>query len=710
MRNNRVVERNYTIAKTDNQIIGHIGFDSSVDLDFSTSKTILITGANSYIGDSFRIYANNKYPNLKIDVVDMIDESWRQKDFSKYDIVYHVAGIAHSDVSNVDDTLRELYYKINTDLAIEVCEKSKKEGVHEFIFMSSMIIYGDSLPYKNKRIIDKHTVPNASNFYGDSKLQADVAVRDYATDNFKVIVIRPPMVYGKNSKGNYRKLANIAKRVSIFPYVENFRSMIHIDNLCEFISQVMLIKKIEPNAVVLFPQNSEWSNTCEMVKEISVCNGKKMLTIGSIFAKMAISICSSIPGKIGNLTNKAFGNSCYDHKISEYTGISYQVVSLKESIKITETDEMNKSKKLCIVNCFDTYEHRVDLLYDYFKRIDANVKVLTSDFKHIEKVKRNDNKKDFEFISSIPYYKNLSVKRLFSHYAISKKIFKIVDKENYDLLWVFLPPNSFAKGAASYKKNHKNTKLVFDLIDLWPETMPISKYKSCFPFSYWRTLRDKYLNSADEIVTECNLYQSVLPKCIDRKKIHTIYLAREVKTTNQKLNLPDDRIALCYLGSINNIIDISSIEKLIVGLTKFKSVEIHIVGDGEKREIFIDACKTAGAKVIYHGKIYDTDEKQKVFNSCHYGLNFMKDSVFVGLTMKSIDYFEAGLPIINNIHGDTWDIVEKTLIGFNFSNSTDYESVCNYDLSIREKVRKYFIANFSVEKFKKDISNIGGLL
>lgn len=120
-----------------------------------------------------------------------------EKDFSGYDIVYHVAGIAHADVGSVDEATKADYYAVNTDLAVEVCEKAKEEGVKQFVFMSSMIIYGDSAPYGRKKIVDGHTVPVAANFYGDSKLQADVAVRDLADDKFKVIVIRPPMIYGK---------------------------------------------------------------------------------------------------------------------------------------------------------------------------------------------------------------------------------------------------------------------------------------------------------------------------------------------------------------------------------------------------------------------------------------------------------------------------------------------------------------------------------
>ena len=225
-------------------------------------KNILITGAGSYIGESFIAYAKENYPgNFKIDTIDMIDGTWRDYDFSQYDIVYHVAGIAHADVGNVDDETKEKYYAVNTDLAVEVCEKAKAEGVKEFIFMSSMIVYGDSAPYGESKIVNEQTVPHAANFYGDSKLQADVAVRALADERFRVLVLRPPMIYGRNSKGNYPMLAKLAKKLPVFPEVDNQRSMLHIDNLCEFLCQIMLVKDVKENAVVLIPQNAEWTKT-----------------------------------------------------------------------------------------------------------------------------------------------------------------------------------------------------------------------------------------------------------------------------------------------------------------------------------------------------------------------------------------------------------------------------------------------------------------
>lgn len=326
--------RNYTEGKSAEQLIGHIGFCGPVEVDTSSVKKVLITGAGSYIGETFRAYAGKHYPSLSISSIDMLDGSWKKAGFSSYDIVYHVAGIAHADVGNVSEETKEKYYKVNTDLAVEVCKKAKAEGVKEFIFMSSMIVYGDSAPFGVKKVVDEHTVPHPANFYGDSKLQADVAVRDLADDKFKVSVLRPPMIYGRGSKGNYPTLAKLAKKLPVFPDVDNERSMLHIDNLCEFLCQIMLVKEVKENAVVLIPQNAEWTKTSEMVREIGEVCGKKVRIVGIL--NPAVWLGSKVPGKIGGLVNKAFGNSAYKQNISAYEGIDYQKVDLKESIRRTE--------------------------------------------------------------------------------------------------------------------------------------------------------------------------------------------------------------------------------------------------------------------------------------------------------------------------------------------------------------------------------------
>lgn len=294
-------------------------------------KKVLITGANSYIGQSFEKYANENYEDyFEIETIDMLNPLWRKMNFSEYDSVFHVAGLAHADVGNVSEEIKKKYYAVNTDLAIEVAKKSKEDGVRQFVFMSSMIIYGESAGYGKKKVITKETTPHPANFYGDSKWQADKGVRQLADSQFEVAVLRPPMIYGKGSKGNYPMLSKLAKTLPVFPDIDNQRSMLHIDNLCEFLCEIMLMNL----GGIFMPQNKEYTKTSDMVQKIAEISGKKIWKTRLLVPFVYIG--SKIPGKISGLTNKAFGNMVYDQTLSRYDGIEYQVVDLYESIRRTE--------------------------------------------------------------------------------------------------------------------------------------------------------------------------------------------------------------------------------------------------------------------------------------------------------------------------------------------------------------------------------------
>lgn len=293
-------------------------------------KRVLITGAHSFVGTNFEKYVAEHYASdLAIDTIDMKDGSWKSRDFGEFDIVYHVAGLAHADVGNVSEETKKKYYAINTDLAIETCKKAKADGVKQFVFMSSAIVYGDSAPYGTSKRITKDTEPSPANFYGDSKWQADKGVRELGSDDFTVTVLRPPMIYGKDSKGNYPMLSRMAKKLPIFPDVKNERSMLYIENLCEFLAQVM----IRGLGGAYWPQNAEYSRTSEMVKMIAEVCGHKILVFKAF--NWVVGLAKIIPGKISDLANKAFGNLSYDQSMSQYD-FKYQIVSLKESIVRTE--------------------------------------------------------------------------------------------------------------------------------------------------------------------------------------------------------------------------------------------------------------------------------------------------------------------------------------------------------------------------------------
>ena len=288
-------------------------------------KRVLVTGVNSYIGNAFRSYMEQYPEEAVVDGISVRNDSWKTLDFSGYDCVFDVAGIAHADTGHVSEEVKKRYYAVNCDLTVALAQKAKEEGVRQFIFMSSAIVYGDSAPIGFQRMITRDTPPAPADFYGDSKLQAEKGILPLADDHFKIAVLRPPMIYGKGSKGNYPVLSKMAQKLPAFPKVENCRSMLYIGNLVEF---VRLVIKNEESGF-FFPQNGQYSNTSQLVQMIAEAHGKHIILVGG--CTVPLRLLSQATG----LVNKAFGSLAYDMSMSEYKE-NYRRFSLEESIRLTE--------------------------------------------------------------------------------------------------------------------------------------------------------------------------------------------------------------------------------------------------------------------------------------------------------------------------------------------------------------------------------------
>ncbi len=273
-------------------------------------KRILVTGKNSYIGDNFTQWMNQWPDNYQVIQESLIGQAWKQSDWSSYEVVLHVAGLAHN---SADPQLKDQYYRINRDLTIEAAKKAKEAGVKQFIFMSSIIVFGSKVSR-----ITKETLPNPDNFYGDSKLQAEQGLEELIDEDFKVAIIRPPMVYGPGSKGNFPKLVKIAKFTPIFPDYNNKRSMIYIDNLMAVLKEVV----DQDGWGYIHPQNKEYVKTSEMVKLIGQAANHKIY-----FLRWFNPVIQAMMG-IG-LINKVFGDLYYEEHIDHIT----DTVSLEESIR-----------------------------------------------------------------------------------------------------------------------------------------------------------------------------------------------------------------------------------------------------------------------------------------------------------------------------------------------------------------------------------------
>ena len=284
-------------------------------------KKVLITGAGSYVGESVRKYIMAKMPSqYQIDAVDTMRDNWKKADYSQYDVVFHVAGIAHV---NADPKMEPLYYQVNRDLTIEVARHAQDAGVKQFIFMSSQIVFHESQSLKTE-VLTAETKPNPNGFYGDSKLQAENGLKALRAEGgeMKICILRPCMIYGPNAKGNFPRLAKLACKTPIFPAWHNKRSMLYIDNLAEFVLQAME-RELEGT---FYPQNRELADTVEIIRYFAKAAGHKVwiTKLFNPFVWLGSFVLQPI--------NKMFATYYYDPEMSRME-FDYQLVSFEESLK-----------------------------------------------------------------------------------------------------------------------------------------------------------------------------------------------------------------------------------------------------------------------------------------------------------------------------------------------------------------------------------------
>lgn len=286
-------------------------------------KKILITGENSYIGNSLKNWIiKNHFNKVNVQTISLRNEEWINKDFSDFDAIVHVAGIAHVPVKK---KTKNKYHEINVNLTNEVAKKAVKDNVKHFIFISSMIIFGNGS--KEINYISEHTLPNPVDEYGESKLLAEekLLLLSNQYEEFKLTIVRPPMVYGVNSKGNFPRILKFANNCCLFPLYNNSRSVIYVDNLSECISQIIL----RTYEGIIHPQNKDQIKTSDIVKWINLMNGKTpiLFTFLNVIIKLGIDRNKTV--------QKVFGNFAYSNDLSNLP-FNYQIVDTRESIKIIQ--------------------------------------------------------------------------------------------------------------------------------------------------------------------------------------------------------------------------------------------------------------------------------------------------------------------------------------------------------------------------------------
>lgn len=364
--------------------------------------------------------------------------------------------------------------------------------------------------------------------------------------------------------------------------------------------------------------------------------------------------------------------------------------------------------RIAIINCFETYNIRAFQIEKYFMNNGYKVDVYLSDFSHRDKEKVNQNSR-YNYVSVPTYKKNLSIRRLYSHHIFSKKIkYALIDKD-YDVIYALIPPNSLAKQLSGIT----DSKVFFDIIDLWPEAMPIKRFEGFPGFKFWQKTRDDYLQKSELVITECKLFGEILRKKNKNLKLKNIYFyGGEIQSIDYS-NSPKDKVRFCYIGSINSLLDLDFLSKFLTYVIEKKSIDFHIIGDGEKKETLFKLLEDLKINIIDHGVVFDDEKKANIIKNADFGINFMKATTMVGMTMKSIEYFRFSLPIINNIPHDTWDMIENYEAGINLDINNlegEIEKVTSFNeeqiLAYRKNIQNMYIENFSEIAFKEKMDSI----
>lgn len=321
---------------------------------------------------------------------------------------------------------------------------------------------------------------------------------------------------------------------------------------------------------------------------------------------------------------------------------------------------------------------RLKLIRDVLEN-EYDVNIYISDFSHAKKEYIRSLDKECNYIHVPSYSKNISFRRIWSYIHFARRVDKLLETKKPKLIYVMLPPNIIADRCRKYKAKNEDTILIADLYDLWPESLPIKKLNLFLNWSMklWKRIRMRTLESADLVFTECNYYKKVLGnEILSPEKSSVLYIHkdqsekiyRKVVNSINNYHIKEGKITFGYLGGINNIIDIVGIQELmeqLIGLNY--KITVKIIGDGEGRKKFISSLEKVGVIVEYFGIVFDEESKANILCSCDYALNMMVDNIVVGLTTKSVDYLSLGLPLLNNIKEDTWNLVEREKIGINYS-------------------------------------------
>lgn len=360
-------------------------------------------------------------------------------------------------------------------------------------------------------------------------------------------------------------------------------------------------------------------------------------------------------------------------------------------------------KKAFVVSAYDYYDVMAKHIRNILIDEGYDVSYYIQSYNHYSKKQLTECRKEATMIKTISYEHNVSIRRLLSCLMFSRGVYKKIKEEKPDFVFSIIPPNTLCYYLWKGKKKY-NYRLVFDIIDSWPESFAVNnkflKIALTPLFTIWRLIRDCSIIHADSILGVSRKALSVFPSCNCEKKLFYPMPREKGELSSVPLDV-SEKISFCYLGGINRLVNIDRIVSILSKLRQYKNVEVHLIGDGEKKSYFVGKLSAKGIDVIDHGEMYDWDEKMKVYSQCAFGLNVPNENACVTMSLKGSEYLCAGLPLLNEAFGDTRRLVKQYHAGLN-SKGVDADRVAkkigsftNDDIKkLKENANRLYVEEF----------------
>ena len=374
------------------------------------------------------------------------------------------------------------------------------------------------------------------------------------------------------------------------------------------------------------------------------------------------------------------------------------------------------SEKVLIISNFHENSpiSRSNMAYNFYRENGSDVTVLCSSFSHSRKEFREFDNADIVTLKTLPYSASLSLARIASYVIFSIKLYKFLGKNSFDLIYVNLPPNGVGLPLLMRKTRFK--RLIVDVIDLWPEALPISNgyiKKSALYVSgiIPRIIRSRIVEYSDYCITESHYFYKKLDLGSHRNSgvIHI----KKPELIEPKFVEVSDELSIVYLGNIGNIYDFVSLLEIIIGVRKKRKVFLHIIGLGPMLAELLASLNKENVDYFYHGASFDEDFKSRIISKCWFGFNGYKSNTEVALSYKSVDYLSYGVPLINSAKEDTRNLIDLEGIGYNYYAESleaiidDLSRIGLDDIRILKK-RSYdvFRKSFSEESYRVAMSSV----